>query len=172
MTATDDPAISTGPQRGLQLLAEVALHLAALAMLALVAVQGWQVFARYVINDSPGWTEPLTMLLLSIAMSMGAAAAVHDNRHFGFFLLASQLRPRGARALQVVVEAIVAAIGGVLAWWGWALWVDGMHVKTAGAVFPQSVSYLPVSAGGALMLLFALHRLVQAARPAAAGEEG
>jgi TRAP-type C4-dicarboxylate transport system permease small subunit len=95
---------------------------------------------------------------------------VHGNRHFGFFLLAGQLGPLGTRVLQVVVEAVVAAIGGVLAWWGWLLWVDGMHIKTAGADFPQSVAYLPLSIGGALMLAFALNRLVLAMRPA--GTEG
>lgn len=171
MSATDDHTITTGPQRWLQLLASVARHIAALAMLGLVAVQGWQVFARYVINDSPGWTEPVTMLLLSIAMALGAAAAVHSNRHFGFFLLGDRLGPRSARVLKVLVEAVVATIGAVLAWWGWILWMDGVHIKTAGADFPQSVNYLPLCIGGALMLVFALNRLVLAVRPAAAEGE-
>ena len=62
MSETDDRMIATGPQRWLEVLARIAIHIAAFAMLGLVAVQGWQVFARYVINDSPGWTEPLTIL--------------------------------------------------------------------------------------------------------------
>jgi len=168
MADTDDRMIATGPQRWLDVLASVALHLAALAMLGLVAVQGWQVFARYVINDSPGWTEPLTILLLSTAMSLGAAAAVHSNRHFGFFLLSGLLGPRLKRVLEAVVEITVAIIGAVLAWWGWVLWMDGVHIKTAGADFPQSINYLPLSLGGALMLVFALNRLVRALRPTTA----
>ena len=55
------------------------------ALLGLVVVQGWQVFARYVLNDSPSWTEPVALLLLSTAMSLGAAAGVQRGRHFGFF---------------------------------------------------------------------------------------
>jgi TRAP-type C4-dicarboxylate transport system permease small subunit len=171
MSETDDRTIATGPQHWLELLARIAIHIAALAMLGLVAVQGWQVFARYVINDSPGWTEPLTILLLSTAMSLGAAAAVHGNRHFGFFLLAGQLGPRLKCALEVVVETVVAAIGAVLAGWGWMLWIDGLHIKTAGADFPQSINYLPLSIGGALMLVFAVNRIVLALRPTAV-EEG
>lgn len=165
MSETDDRTIVTGPQRWLEVLARIAIHIAAFAMLGLVAVQGWQVFARYVINDSPGWTEPLTILLLSTAMSLGAAAAVHSNRHFGFFLLAGVLGPRLKCALEVVVEIVVATIGAVLAWWGWMLWMDGVHIKTAGADFPQSINYLPLSLGGALMLVFAINRLVLALRP-------
>lgn len=158
----------TGAQRVLALLAHAAIGLAAAAMLGLVAVQGWQVFARYVINDSPGWTEPVTVLLLSTAMSMGAAAGVHTGRHFGFFLLAEHLAPRVKRGLDALAQAVVAVIGGVLAWWGWMLWMDDLHIKAAGADLPQSVNYLPLCAGGALMAVFALNRLVLALRPAAA----
>ncbi|HWU76659.1 MAG TPA: TRAP transporter small permease [Rhodanobacter sp.] len=167
MSETDDRTMTTGPQRWLAMLASIAVHLAALAMLGLVAVQGWQVFARYVINDSPGWTEPVTILLLTTAMSLGAAAAVHSNRHFGFFLLAGQLGPRFRSALEVLIQTVVGAIGAVLAWWAWMLWMDGLHIKTAGADFPQSINYLPLSIGGALMLVFAVNRMILALRPAA-----
>jgi len=165
MSETDDRTSASGPQRWLAVLASVAVHLAALAMLGLVAVQGWQVFARYVLNNSPGWSEPVTILLLTTAMSLGAAAAVHSNRHFGFFLLAGQLGPRMRCALEVLIQIVVAGLGGVLAWWAWLLWMDGLHIKTAGASFPQSINYLPVSIGGALMLIFAVNRMVLACRP-------
>ncbi len=41
------------------------------------------------------------------------------------------------------------------------MWIDGLHIKTAGADLPQSVNYLPLSIGGALMTVFALNRMVQ-----------
>ena len=58
-------------------LAQAAILIAAAALIGVVFVQGWQVIARYVLNDSPGWTEPMALLLLNIAMSFGAAAGVH-----------------------------------------------------------------------------------------------
>ena len=156
----------TGAQRALEMLATFVIHVAVVALLGLVVVQGWQVFARYVINDSPSWTEPVTLLLLSTAMSLGAAAGVHTNRHFGFFLLAEQMHPLVKRVIDALVPLIVGTIGGFLAWWGWVLWLDGLHIKTAGANLPQSVNYLPLSIGGALMVVFALNRLALALRPA------
>ena len=42
-------------------------------------VEAWQVFARYVLNDSPGWTEPVALLLLNIAMMFGAAVGVRQR---------------------------------------------------------------------------------------------
>ncbi len=167
MTESNPRSTPAGLQRALEALANAVIHVAVVALLGLVVVQGWQVFARYVINDSPSWTEPVTLLLLSTAMSMGAAAGVHTNRHFGFFLLADHLHPLARRAVDAVVPLVVAAIGAVIAWWGWALWIDGLHIKAAGANLPQSVNYLPLSVGGALMVVFALNRLLLALQPAA-----
>jgi TRAP-type C4-dicarboxylate transport system permease small subunit len=45
-------------------LARAALRIAAASIVGLVGVQAWQVIARYVLNDSPGWTEPVAVLLL------------------------------------------------------------------------------------------------------------
>ena len=47
---------------------------------------------------------------------------------------------------------------------------DGLHIKAAGASMPQSINYLPLSVGGALMVLFALNRFVRVLRAAPAGE--
>jgi TRAP-type C4-dicarboxylate transport system permease small subunit len=144
----------------LQALADAATGVAATALLGLVVVQGWQVFARYVLNDSPSWTEPVTLLLLSTAMSLGAAAGVHGNRHFGFFLLAEAMRPGVRRVVMRLPPLVILAIGATLAWWGMVLLLDGLDVRIAGAPLPQSITYLPLSLGGALMAVFALPRLL------------
>lgn len=152
-------------QRALDKLAGLTIGIAATALLGLVVVQGWQVFARYVINDSPSWTEPLTLLLLATATSLGAATGVHTNRHFGFFLLHDHVRPGARLAIDVIVTLVIVAIGAVMAYWGAVLLVDGLSIKAAGADLPQSINYLPLSIGGALMVLFALNRLLLAFAP-------
>ena len=167
MSDSNVQAAPAGFQRVLEKVADMVIYIAVAALLGLVVVQGWQVFARYVINDSPSWTEPVTLLLLSTTMSMGAAAGVYTNRHFGFFLLAEQMHPLVKRLIDALVPLIVGTIGGFLAWWGWVLWLDGLHIKTAGANLPQSVNYLPLSIGGALMAVFALNRLLLSLRAGA-----
>lgn len=164
--------VPSAPQRLLNGIAEVAIHIAVLALLGLVVVQGWQVFARYVINDSPSWTEPVTLLLLATAMSLGAATGVHTRRHFGFFLLAERLHPAVRRAVDLFSALVVAVIGVVIAWWAAVLLLDGLDIKAAGAPLPQSINYLPLAVGGALMALFALNQMVQAISPADVAAEG
>jgi TRAP-type C4-dicarboxylate transport system permease small subunit len=142
-------------------LADWAIAVAALALLGLVVVQGWQVIARYVLNDSPSWTEPVTLLLLSTAMSLGAATGVQTRRHFAFSLLADSLAPRARHAWHLLQSAVVALIGLVLLYWGCVLFVDGVHIPTAGARMPESIEYLPIAISGALMTLFALAQMIE-----------
>ncbi len=162
----------SAPQRALDLIADIAIHIAVLALLGLVVVQGWQVFARYVINDSPSWTEPVTLLLLATAMSLGAATGVHTRRHFGFFLLAAHMKPGLRRLNDIFCSLVVAVLGVVIAWWAGVLLLDGLDIKAAGANLPQSINYLPLSIGGALMAVFALNQIVQATQPAVEEAEG
>lgn len=137
----------------------VTIAIASVALIGLVIVQGWQVFARYVLNDSPSWTEPVTLLLLSTAMGMGAAAGVYTNRHFGFVLLAEALPPKLKRVVEAISPLVIAMIGAFLAYWSCILLLDGLDVKMAGAPMPQSIAFLPLAISGVLMVVFALNRL-------------
>ena len=162
MSATALPVSSSFFHRVCERLADASIAVAALALLGLVLVQGWQVIARYVLNDSPSWTEPVTVLLLSTAMSMGASAGVHTRRHFSFSLAAEALSPRLRRAAHLLQSAVVGLIGAVLAYWGAVLFVDGVHIPTAGAPMPESIEFLPLAISGALMALFALTQMIAA----------
>lgn len=148
----------SGTKTRLDRLADAVVALAALALVGLVAVQGWQVFARYVLNDSPSWTEPVTLALLTSTMSFGAAAGVHNDRHFAFTLLADIAPAALRRALFVFTKLTIALLGAVLAWWSFVLFESGMDIRTAGAPFPETLPYAPVALGGALMTIFALAR--------------
>ncbi len=162
MTAAHDVAAvmpARGMQRALDRVSDGAIAVASAALFGLVVVQAWQVFTRYVLNDSPSWTEPVTLLLLSTATSLGAAAGVHTGRHFGFYLLAEHTHAALRRGIDALRAVLMAAIGAVLAWWAGVLLLDGLDIKTAGANLPQSINYLPLSLGGALITVFSLHRL-------------
>lgn len=156
MTEHTDP---TPPRRPLDRISDAAIAIAATALGGLVLVQGWQVIARYVLNDSPSWTEPVTVLLLGTAMSFGAAAGVHTQRHFSFSLMADAMRPGARRVTDAIAVLVVVAIGATLAWWSGVLLFDGLDVRMAGAPLPQSINFLPLGLGGLLMVVFAFARV-------------
>ncbi len=147
------------------LLARVAMTIACASLVGMTLVEAWQVFARYVLNASPVWTEPVALLLMSAAMMFGAATGVRSESHFGFFLALHVSPPRVCAVLLALGRLIVAVVGAVLAFWGAVLLADGWSTPMAGAPLPQGLYFLPIGAGGALITLFALERLVSAAPP-------
>ncbi|MBS7458169.1 TRAP transporter small permease [Coralloluteibacterium stylophorae] len=155
-----------GLHRALARLAQAATAVAGIGLVGMALVQAWQVFARYVLNDSPGWTEPVTLLLMSTTMMFGAAVCVRANSHFGFFLLVQLAPPPLARALRALASVVVIAIGAALAAWGLQLLLADWDAPMAGAPLPQGLMFLPICIGGALVALFGLERLVQPVPPA------
>jgi TRAP-type C4-dicarboxylate transport system permease small subunit len=142
----------------LQAVAAGALWVACCALVALTVVQVWQVVTRYVLDSPAAWTEALSLLLLKIALMLGAAVGVRQETHFRFALGAA-----AAGSLRGPLEAFgrlaTAAIGVVLAFWGASLMIATWQLKTPGAPLPTGLNFLPFVVGGALMALFAIERL-------------
>ena len=155
---------------GLAHVARCAITIACMALIAMTLVEGWQVFARYVLNDSPSWTEPVALLLMSAAMMFGAAVGVRNEAHFGFFLLVHVASPPVRTVLVSIARVIIMAIGSLLAYWGAVLLMDGWDIRMAGAPLPQGLYFLPICVGGVLIALFALERLLVAPAAVPRGE--
>src|SRR5688572_25570956 len=156
--------------RALDHVARATLTIAGLSIVGMACVEGWQVFARYVMNDSPSWTEPVALLFMSTAMMFGAAAGVRGNRHFGFFLLVERAAPGPRQVLRLIPKLIALGIGSMLAIWGADMMIDAWDFPMAGAPLPQGMVFLPMCAGGALIALFALEQVVSPPPPEPAGE--
>ena len=149
-----------GLTRALDGLSVVVMGLAGTALVAMALIQAWQVFARYVLNDSPGWTEPLALLLMSFAVMFGASVAVRRETHFAFqtFLHALPDRPRWV--LKSISRLIAIAAGAGLMWLGGSLMIDEWPVTMAGAPLPAGLKFAGLCVGGALILLFSIERLL------------
>lgn len=94
---------------------ERALDGAIAAMVAaMVVIVVWQVFARYALHRSPGWSEEVARYLLVWIAMIGAAAVLRGGGHVavGWFVL----RLRGpARAVALAVRDLALAVAlGVL----------------------------------------------------------
>ncbi len=141
-------------------LAKLTTAIAGACLCALVLVLAWQVIGRYVLNDSPGWTEPVALILMSVAALFGSAVAVRRETHFNFPTLV-ELAPKPVRALLKTLSRVLQlAFGASLAGYGGYLMADSWHVPMAGAPLPEGLSYVGLCLGGALIALFALERLI------------
>jgi TRAP-type C4-dicarboxylate transport system permease small subunit len=154
MTSTRAPFV-----RALDGLARIVVAIAGISILGMAGVEGWQVFARYVLNDSPSWTEPVALFFMGTTMMFGAAIGVRSNRHFGFFILVESAAPALRRTLQILARTIAAAIGLMLAGWGGEMMLDSWDYSMAGAPFPQGMVFMPLCLGGALITVFAVEQI-------------
>ena len=99
-------------------LLEVVAGLLIGAITVLVTVQ---VFSRYVLNDTPPWSEEVCRYLFIWASFLGACVAMRRASHLGVDSLVTRL-PAGSReVLRHAVTALVAVFCGLLVWQGAAL---------------------------------------------------
>ncbi|MFS8035379.1 TRAP transporter small permease [Xanthobacter sp. AM11] len=161
--AARDPA-SASPllalRHAVRLLSQVALMISGAGLLAMTLAVFWQVIGRYVLNASPSWTEPLSLLLMSWFILLGAAVGVREGMHLGFEIGLHFAPPPIRRAMEIATHLLVMFFGGAMAWYGWDLAMGTWSAKMAGIDLPQGVDYLPLVGGGALICLFSFERLL------------
>ena len=133
-----------------------ALWLSAIGLIVMTAITGWQVFGRYVLNDSPQWVERTALLLVLYFSFLAGAVGVREESHLGIAFINDML-PAGARkVIMVLVGAILAAFGGVLFWNGILLVQETWDVATPIIKIPEGATYFAIPFGGVLIVLFAL----------------
>ena len=146
--------------RVLGALSTIALWVASAGMVAMTAMVAWQVFARYVLNDSPSWTEPAAVMVMSWFIFLGAAVGVRENFHMGFDVLLYVL-PQGSKGvLRLVSDLIALTFGLGMVWYGCKLVALTWQSTIPSLGLPGGFDYLPLATGGALICLFSLERMM------------
>ena len=136
--------------------------LAASGLVLMTGVIGWQVFARYVLNDSPSWSESAALIIMLYFVLLAAAVGVYQQFHLGFRLFVGMLPVRLKRIVFILGQTLVVLFGVTMAFNGMAL-VDftSSHIVPALGI-PRSVAYWPFPVCGVLIALFALVHIVTA----------
>ncbi|WP_308917579.1 TRAP transporter small permease [Jannaschia sp. LMIT008] len=145
-------------------LARVVVAISAVSLVALVVLTGWQVWGRYVLNDTPTWTEKAALLLILVVTLPMAAVGLRENTHLGLDLLVDAL-PRPARRAVRMLGALAVGVFGV--WMIFGSWP--LVERTWGRLIPllplpQGVQYLPLMITGALIAIFMAERIWMLAR--------
>lgn len=135
------------------------LVLGAIGLLAMTAIIGWQVFARYVLNASPSWSEQASLVLMIWYVSFAAAAGVYEGFHIRISAFADSLPAPWPHRLSRVANGVIVLVGIAMAVWGGELIVRTWSHVIPTLGMPRGVAYLPLPISGALMALFALARM-------------
>jgi TRAP-type C4-dicarboxylate transport system permease small subunit len=95
-------------------LARAAMLVAVAGLWAIVALVAWQVFGRYVMNDTPTWAESLVLVLVLYVALIGAAVGVRDAGHIGMESLLVLVAAETRRRLELVIFALVGLFGAMM----------------------------------------------------------
>ena len=129
-------------------------------LFVIVAIVAFQVFGRYVMNDSPTWAENLALVLILYVTLIGAAVGVRDAGHIGMESLLILL-PEGPRnRMEMLIHVLVAIFGGAMVYNGWILGASVASYKLANINLSEAVRYVPLVVSGVLIMLFSLEHLI------------
>ena len=90
-------------------LSRICMWLGVSGLVLLIAAVTWQVFGRYVLNNTPTWAESLSLLLVLYVTMFGVAVGVRDAGHIGLESLVSLLPESLRLKVEVLIHALVAA---------------------------------------------------------------
>lgn len=147
-------------RRALGLASDLALWISGIGLVAMTGVVGWQVFARYVLNDTPSWAEPLSLQFMAWFILLGAAVGVRESVHLGLDFVRVAVPERVGQAMDLISLGLVACFGIAMAWYSTLLAIGTWTATIPVLGIPGGVDFFPLILGGALIALFALERAV------------
>jgi TRAP-type C4-dicarboxylate transport system permease small subunit len=146
--------------RALDLLSRLVVLVAGIALVGLVAMMGWLVFGRYVLNDTPTWVErAATLAILCIALPV-AAVGVRERFHLSVLGFREALPIGIQRWIAVGCDAAVGLFGLAMALYSRELvdMVWTFRIPLLG--ISQGWTYVPLTVCGALITLFAIEQVL------------
>jgi len=140
-------------------LAQIAVFVAASCLVLMTSIISYQVIARYVFNDSPAWSERLSLVLLAYLVFFGAAAGVR----LGFHICITAVRDAMPSFLSTIFTAsahVAVAVCGLIIFLAGvelttALW--GFAIPSLG--IPRGLALLPLPCAGLLIVVFSVANL-------------
>lgn len=144
-------------------LSRISLYLAGTGIVVMTFIVGWQVFARYILNDSPSWSEPLSLYLMSWFIMLGAAVGVRESVHLGLDIVRYTMTKPVQRIMDMTSLGLVAIFGAAMAYYGVLLAAGTWGATIPVLGWPGGVDFFPLIVGGVMIAIFAIERFIDVA---------
>ncbi len=141
-------------------LARYGMYLSVAGLFVIVAIVAYQVFGRYVMNDSPTWAENLALVLILYVTLIGAAVGVRDAGHIGMESLLVLVSEGLRNKIEMLIHVLVAIFGAAMVYNGWVLGASVASYKLANINLSEAYRYAPLVISGAMIILFSIEHLI------------
>ena len=148
-------------------IARGSMMVAVAGLAGIVGVVAIQVFGRYVLNDTPVWAESAALVLILYVTLLGAAVGVRDAGHIGMESLLVLVPERIRNRMELLIHALVAVFGAIMAWNGAILLASVAPYKIPTLGISEAFNQAPLVISGALIALFSIEHIIALLR----GEE-
>jgi TRAP-type C4-dicarboxylate transport system permease small subunit len=148
-------------------IARVCLQLGVAGLVLLIAAVGYQVFGRYVLNNTPTWAESLALVLVLYVTMLGCAVGVRDAGHIGMELIGDLMPASWKRPIEILIHLLTLTFGALMAWYCFELFLSVRTYMIPTLHISESFRYVPLILAGLLIVLFSIEHIVALLR----GEE-
>ena len=145
-------------------LSRICMWLGVSGLVLLIAAVTWQVFGRYVLNNTPTWAESLSLLLVLYVTMFGVAVGVRNSGHIGlesFLVLAPDwLRTK----MEYLIHALVLLFGACMTYSCASLAESVWEYRLPTLGISEGWKYIPAVIAGSLIVLFSIEHIIALAQ--------
>lgn len=141
-------------------LARICMWLGVAGLVGLIAAVSWQVFGRYVLNNTPTWAESLSLLLVLYVTMFGVAVGVRNSGHIGLesFLV---LAPNWLRTkMEYLIHLLILIFGATMAYACASLAESVWAYRLPTLGVSEGWKYIPAVICGSLIVLFSIEHIL------------
>lgn len=131
-----------------------------IGLLIMTAIIAMQVFARYVLNDSPAWAEQAALLLMIWYVFIAAAAGIREGFHIRISVFADNLPLRARQPVRILAHLVVLLFGIAMVMFGLELAAETWQHTIPTLSIPRGYAYLPIAISGILITGFSIEQLI------------
>ena len=145
-------------------LARTCMWMGIVGLVLVICAVSWQIFGRYVMNNTPTWAESLALLLVLYVTMLGVAVGVRDAGHIGLESLLV-LAPDWLRLkMEYLIHALVLLFGAAMAWNCASLAMSVWAYRLPTLWISEGWKYVPAAVSGVLIVMFSIEHIIALAQ--------
>ena len=145
----------------MRVLSRVSIWLSGLGLVLMTAFIAWQVFGRFVLNDTPTWTETTSVLLMGWFILLGASVGIREGNHLSFDVVLYFAGPKMKAILHSISDLVVIAFGSGMVIYGWSLAANAWNTTIPNLGITGAATFFALIWGGIQIVLFSIERLLR-----------
>ncbi|MDH5398844.1 MAG: TRAP transporter small permease [Cyclobacteriaceae bacterium] len=133
---------------------------AILSILGMITAVFVQVFARFMLENSPAWTEEMARIFFIYAVAFGAGLAVRNNDYVKLELIDRYLTLNRQKGLKAIIQLIIALFFLLMAFYAWEFIIIGLPENSPSLEVSMGLVFSSIFIAMVLVFVFTIEQLI------------